>query len=107
VNPVTGVFTVQSRLLLLLSGSFGSRDEVAEVGDAAAMTTATDNVHWFAPKSAQAMAFDVIVDGLDSGSAPYVIQPVDPMTGRHNEDGTISAPTIGFEESMKRYPAPL
>jgi hypothetical protein len=105
VNPVTGVVTVQSRRLL--SGSFGSRDEVAEVGDAAAMTTATDNVHWFAPKSAQAMTFDVIVDGLDSGSAPYVIQPVDPMAGRHNEDGTISAPTISFEESMKRYPASL
>jgi hypothetical protein len=82
-----------------------TRDEVAEVGDAAAMTTAKDNVHWFVPKSANAMTFDVIVDGLDPGAESYLIQPVDPVGGRKNADGTISAPIISFEESMKRYPA--
>ena len=84
-----------------------TRDEVARAGDAAAMTSAKDNVHWFAPRSAHAMTFDVIVDGLDPGAERYLIQPLDPLGGTHHADGTISAPILTFAESMNRYPAAL
>jgi hypothetical protein len=84
-----------------------TRDEVAQAGDAAAMTTAKDNIHWFAPRSANAMTLDVIVDGLDPGADAYLIQPVDPVGGTQHGDGTISAPLLTFDESMKRFPASL
>jgi len=84
-----------------------TRDEIARAGDAAAMTSVRDNVHWFAPRSAQAMTFDVIVDGLDRGTERYLIEPVDPLGGTHHADGTISAPILSFAESMNRYPAAL
>jgi hypothetical protein len=80
-----------------------SRDEMAEPGHAAAMTTLKDNVHWFAARSATAMTFDVIVDGLDAGTERYVIQPVDPVGGEQLSDGSIRAPLLSFEESSKRY----
>ncbi len=80
-----------------------SRDEVAEAGHAAAMTTLKDNVHWFASRSAEAMTFDVIVDGLDPGTERYLIQPVDPIGGEQLSDGSIRAPLLSFEESSKRY----
>jgi hypothetical protein len=82
-------------------------DVVAEPGHAAAMTTAKDNVHWFAPRSARAMTFDVIVDGLDRGTERYVIQPVDPLGGAHRADGTIRAPLLTFAESSRRYTAAM
>jgi hypothetical protein len=82
-------------------------DEIAEPGRAAAMTSAADNVHWFAARSDHAMTFDVIVDGLDKGQDRYVIQPVDPIGGEHLADGTIRAPLLSFEESSKRYNAGL
>lgn len=78
-------------------------DHVARVGEAAAMTTAKDNVHWFTPATARAATFDVIVSGLDSGQANYVIEPVDPLGGEHRPDGTILAPILSFDESMDRY----
>ncbi len=53
-------------------------DHVAGVGDAAAMTTARDNIHWFAPRSDTAMTFDVIVSHLDPGQQDFEIQPIDP-----------------------------
>lgn len=84
-----------------------SGDEVAEPGQAAAMTTAKDNVHWFTPRAAHAMTFDVIVDGLDAGTERYTIQPLDPLGGEHLADGTIRAPLLSFEESSKRYTAAL
>lgn len=80
-------------------------DEIAGPGHAAAMTTAKDNIHWFASRSAQAMTFDVIIDGLDAGSERYLIQPLDPLGGTPRADGTIRAPLLGFEESMTRYSA--
>jgi hypothetical protein len=82
-------------------------DVVAQAGEAAAMTTDKDNVHWFAARSDRAMTFDVIVDGLDKGQERYVIQPLDPVGGNHLRDGTISAPLLTFEESAKRYTAAM
>ncbi len=82
-------------------------DEAAEPGRAAAMTSAKDNIHWFASRSPHAMTFDVIVDGLDPGTDRYVIQPVDPLGGEHLADGTIRAPLLSFEESSKRYTAAI
>lgn len=80
-------------------------DLVAEAGHAAAMTTAKDNIHWFTPRTARAMTLDVIIDGLDTGQVPYLIQPVDPLGGRQLADGTIKAPLISFERSMELYTA--
>jgi hypothetical protein len=81
------------------------RDEIAGPGHAAAMTTARDNIHWFAAHAERATTFDVIVDGLDGGAERYLIQPLDPLGGTHLADGTIRAPLLSFEESMKRYDA--
>ncbi len=80
-------------------------DVIAEPGHSAAMTTPKDNVHWFTSRSARAMTLDVILDGLDVGQPPYVIQPVDPLGGRQLADGTMKAPLISFERSMTLYPA--
>lgn len=80
-----------------------TRDEVADAGHAAAMTTAKDNVHWFAARSETAMTFDVIIDGLDRGQPDYLIQPVDVMAGIVRRDGTIKAPILSFQESSRRY----
>jgi hypothetical protein len=80
-------------------------DRIGEVGDAAAMTSAKDNIHWFTPASARATTFDVIVDGLDPGQSDYLIQPIDPLGGVHRADGTIVAPLTSFEEGMSRYTA--
>jgi hypothetical protein len=82
-----------------------TQDIVAEPGHAAAMTSPTDNVHWFAPRSKRAMTIDVIIDGLDKGKERYLIEPVDPLAGRQLSDGTIRAPLISFERSMERYRA--
>jgi predicted metal-dependent enzyme (double-stranded beta helix superfamily) len=80
-------------------------DKLAEVGEATAMTTARDNVHWFTPATARATTFDVIVTDLDRGQPSYLIEPVDPLGGEHRPDGTILAPVISFEDSAARYPA--
>lgn len=82
-----------------------THDIVAEPGYSAAMTTPKDNVHWFAPRTARAMTLDVIIDGLDAGQDPYLIQPVDPLGGRQLADGTMRAPLISFERSMELYTA--
>jgi hypothetical protein len=79
-------------------------DHVAGLGDAAAMTTAVDNVHWFTPETQSATTFDVIVSSLDPGQDPFLIQPVDPLGGERQTDGTIIAPIMGFKESMDEYP---
>lgn len=86
---------------------YPTRDEVAEPGTAAAMTWDKDNAHWFAARSATAMTFDVIIDGLDPGSERYVIQPLDPLAGERLSDGTIRAPLLTFEQSSKRYTAAM
>ena len=82
-------------------------DRVAGVGEAAAMTTAKENVHWFTPKSAHAVTFDVILSDLDEGQPSYLIQPIDPLGGKRLADGTLRAPILGFEESMRRYSADM
>lgn len=84
-----------------------SRDEIAGPGHAAAMTTAKDNVHWFAAHAEHATTFDVIVDGLDPGTERHLIQPLDPLGGARLADGTIRAKLLSFEDSMKRYDASL
>lgn len=78
-------------------------DLVAEPGYSAAMTSAKDNVHWFAPRTRRAMTLDVIIDGLDAGQAAYLIQPVDPLGGVRLHDGSIRAPLVSFERSMALY----
>jgi hypothetical protein len=80
-------------------------DVLAEPGHAAAMTSARDNVHWFAPRCKRAMTIDVIIDGLDKGKDRYLIEPVDPLRGAKLTDGNIRAPLISFEQSMARYRA--
>jgi hypothetical protein len=82
-------------------------DTVADVGHAAAMTTAKDNVHWFTAASANAMTFDVIIDSLDAGQESYLIQPVDVLGGTHRADGSIEAPIMSFDASSARYTAAL
>ncbi len=80
-------------------------DQVRGVGEAAAMTTPVDNVHWFTPASPRATTFDVIVSDLDPGQKSYEIQPVDPLGGEPQADGTILAPIMSFEAAMQRYSA--
>lgn len=82
-------------------------DRIADIGEAAAMTSARDNAHWFVAASDRAMTFDVIIDSLDPGAESYLIQPFDPLGGEHLADGTIRAPLLSFDESMKRYDATL
>lgn len=82
-------------------------DHVGSVGSMAAMTTQKDNVHWFTPATPTAATFDVIVDALEAGQERYLIQPVDPVAGRMDADGTLVAPLLTFEESMRRYTAEM
>lgn len=82
-------------------------DVVGEPGHAAAMCGARDNIHWFAPRSRQAMTLDVIIDGLDAGQERYLIQPVDVLAARPLEGGRLRARILGFEESSRRYTAEL
>lgn len=82
-------------------------DHVGNVGVVSAMTTEIDNIHWFTPATPAATTFDVIVDGLSIGEQPYVIQPVDPLHGHVEADGSIIAPLLTFEESMRRYDASM
>lgn len=78
-------------------------DRIAGVGETAAMTSAKDNVHWFAPRSDRVTTFDVIVEGLDPGQPRYMIEPIDPLGGERFADGSIRAPRLNFEASMRRY----
>lgn len=82
-------------------------DHIAGVGDATAMTSAKDNVHWFAAHGGPAKTFDIIIDGLEGGDRRYLIEPVDPLGGEKRADGAIKAPILSFEESMRRYSATL
>ncbi len=82
-----------------------TQDVLAETGHAAAMTTPKDNVHWFAPRSPQAMTIDVIIDGLEPGRERYLIEPIDPLRGTPLPDGSLRAPLISFERSMALYSA--
>jgi hypothetical protein len=80
-------------------------DEIAEVGDSAAMTSAKDNVHWFAARSHRAMTFDVIVDKLDAGEKNYEVQPVDILGATDLRNGLMRAPLLSFEQSREKYSA--
>jgi hypothetical protein len=71
------------------------------------MTSAKDNIHWFTPVTPIASTLDVIIDGLDKGADDYLIQPIDPLAGKVQPDGTIIAPILSFEESMNRYSAQI
>jgi hypothetical protein len=82
-------------------------DHLAGPGHSAAMTSARDNVHWFAARSPRAMTLDVIVDGLDPGAERYLIQPLDPLAGEQLADGSIRAPLLSFERSMELYDAAI
>jgi hypothetical protein len=84
-----------------------SGDHIGTVGSAAAMTSAKDNIHWFTPVTASASTLDVIIDGLDKGADDYLIQPIDPLAGKSQPDGTIIAPILSFEDSMNRYSAQI
>ena len=80
-------------------------DVLAEPGHAAAMTTLKDNVHWFAPRSRQAMTIDVIIDGLEQGRERYLIEPIDPLRAIRLSDGSLRAPVLTFERSMELFSA--
>lgn len=82
-------------------------DRVAGIGETTAMTSATDNIHWFVPRSERAATLDVIISGLDPGRPAHEIEPVDPLGGERREDGSIRASRLSFEESMRRYPPEL
>jgi hypothetical protein len=82
-----------------------TQDVLAEPGHSAAMTSANDNIHWFAPRSSRAMTLDIIIDGLDRGKDRYLIEPVHPIGGQKLNDGTLRAPLVSFEDSMKLYNA--
>lgn len=82
-----------------------TQDVLAEPGHAAAMTTLKDNVHWFAPRSRQAMTIDVIIDGLEQGRERYLIEPMDPLRAIRLSDGNLRAPLLSFERSMELYSA--
>jgi hypothetical protein len=82
-----------------------TQDVLAEPGHAAAMTTLKDNVHWFAPRSRQAMTLDVIIDGLEPGRERYLIEPLDPLRAKQLPDGSFRAPVLSFERSMDLYSA--
>jgi mannose-6-phosphate isomerase-like protein (cupin superfamily) len=82
-------------------------DRVAGVGEAAAMTSVKDNVHWFTPKSERAVTFDVILSDLDAGQPSFKIEPLDPLAGQRLKGGAIRAPILSFEESMRRYSAAM
>ncbi len=82
-------------------------DLVAEPGVTAVMTSERDNIHWFASRSERAATFDVILSGLDPGAPDYVIEPVDPLAGTDAGSGSIRAPILTFDESMRRYSADL
>jgi len=82
-------------------------DHIGEAGTAAAMTTERDNIHWFTPVTPHAVTLDVIIDGLDPRQDSYLIQPVDPLGGKVMRDGTILAPLMSFEASMKAYTAQM
>jgi|GEM_PF-394591 len=80
-------------------------DHVTGPGGAAPMTTAIDNIHWFTPETQSATTFDVIISNLDPGQDAFLIQPVDPLGGEKQKDGTIIAPLMSFEASMNQYPS--
>ncbi len=82
-------------------------DHIAGVGETAAMTSARDNIHWFAPRSERAATLDIIISGLDPGRPAHDIAPVDPLGGERREDGSIRAPLLSVAESMRRYSAEL
>lgn len=58
----------EGAILILPTG-----DHVGRVGESASMTTAKDNVHWFAPATPHAVTFDVIISDLDPGQASYLV----------------------------------
>jgi hypothetical protein len=78
-------------------------DRVAGIGETAAMSSARDNIHWFVPRSERAATLDVIISGLDPGRPAHEIEPIDPLGGERRADGSIRAPRLSFEESMRRY----
>jgi hypothetical protein len=82
-----------------------THDLLAEPGHGAAMTTSKDNVHWFAPRSRQAMTLDLIIDGLEPGRERYRIEPLDPLRAVPLPDGSLQAPVLSFEKSMALYSA--
>ena len=116
-HMVSAHLVIEGRVRIRTFDRLGERDgaliirpslnRLCQAGEGAAMSPTADNVHWFAPRSATATTFDVIIDGLDPGQEDYKIQPVDPLGGEHRADGTIIAPIIGFEDSMLRYNAHL
>jgi hypothetical protein len=82
-----------------------TQDVLAGPGHAAAMTSAKDNVHWFAPRSKRAMTLDIIIDGLEPGRQRHLIEPIDPLRATALADGSLRAPVLSFERSMALYRA--
>jgi mannose-6-phosphate isomerase-like protein (cupin superfamily) len=84
-----------------------TRDYIAQTGQLSAMTPDRDNIHWFVPRGAAAMTFDVIISGIDPGEADYEIEAIAPLGGTELADGAIRALKIAFEAASDKYTAAL
>ena len=84
-----------------------SIDETITVGEVSTIGRERDNIHWFVPRSERAVAFDIIVSGLDEDAPRYVIEAVDPVRGTPLPDGTVRAPILDFAEAGRFYTADL
>lgn len=80
-----------------------TRDGTLRIGEVSTMSAERDNIHWFVPLTDRAVTFDIIIDGLQSGTDRFVIQAIDPVRGDKRPDGTIRAAVIGFVAASQLY----
>jgi hypothetical protein len=76
---------------------------VIRAGDATSISGERDNVHWFVARSERAYTFDCIVSGLRPLGFSYGIDLVDPAHADRTADGTLRAPVIGWDDSIRLY----
>jgi len=80
-----------------------SIDRISRPGDASSISGERDNVHWFVARSDRAFTFDCIVSDLRPVGYSYAIDLVDPDRAEKLADGSLRAPIIGWDESLRRY----
>ena len=85
-----------------------TRDEVLRPGAIVTMSDEGENGHWFNGLSERSISFDIPISGVSpekeyrhpaEGRNQIFVDP----TSAPNSDGTIDAPIIRFEESLKRF----
>lgn len=82
-----------------------TRDFIAATGTLSAMSSTSDNIHWFVPKGGPARTFDVIISGLDPQQPNFDIAAIDPVGGKRLAGGAILAPIMSFEAASAKYVA--